>query len=715
MSTRATPLNAIDRISVTVVAASSFPCSVPSLRPIDQSTQAVLLSNLTPGCSVEVWAGDSSGLAPVGVSLPGASVSRVPLPRRLDPGTVVRVLQASGTVTTTFTDPLIVENNYVTNRYDNERSGWNPNETTLTVDRARGLAKICEHMVDGPIRAQPLFVQDVDIPGKGKHNLVFIATDADSVWAFDADSCVPNDKGLWVDTAGNPSPRNLADSASGERAVTAADLTSAWPAGSDPGCAIMLGITATPAVDRTTNTLYVLGLLIKNNKLIYRLHALDITTGHDQPGSPVEISDATVQFRGLSFNAALQGARPGLLLDKGVAYIGFGSHCEIGNYHGWVLAYDADIPGSPGFLGQLGVFNTSPADADGAGAWQSGLGLAADGDGTIYLVTGNGNFDPDTGSYADTVLNLRLPTNPTAREMEVVNFFQPADYSTRTTTVDLGSGGAVLLSRPDPGPITAPIVPKRFILAAGQRGFSYLINRDCINCNGNPRSCLATTGRTCNTDDSNLVVQSILELGGVYGGAAYYTGPLGTRIYYAGTFLPIQAFTLQWVPPLVTNNGGITPDRAPAALIPTVSSNRSNPRTGILWAAFADPDTQELMLHAYDADNLDDNLFSLSGQHSVDFLGNPTSWLDIGRWALSWRNPFQVLTVIHGKVYAGSQDRLVVFAPARCYPVQDSSGVVVFLCPRIPAQRILQKKLARKWITVTDPASRVDKDVIYIV
>jgi len=479
-------LNAIYRISVSVVAASPFPCSVPSLLPIDQSTQAVLLSNLTPGCSVEVWAGDSSGLAPVGVSLPGASVSRVPLPRRLDPGTVVRVLQASGTVTTTFTDPLIVENNYVTNRYDNERSGWNLNETTLTVDRARGLAKICEHMVDGPIRAQPLFVQDVDIPGKGKHNLVFIATDADSVWAFDADSCVPNDKGLWVDTAGNPSPRNLADSASGERAVTAADLTSAWPAGSDPGCAIMLGITATPAIDRTTNTLYVLGLLIKNNRLIYRLHALDITTGHDQPGSPVEISDATVQFRGLSFNAALQGARPGLLLDKSVAYIGFGSHCEIGNYHGWVLAYDANIPGSPGFLGQFGVFNTSPAGADGAGVWQSGLGLAADGDGTIYLITGNGNFDPDTGSYADTVLNLRLPTNPTAREMEVVNFFQPADYSTRTTTVDLGSGGAVLLSRPDPGPITAPIVPKRFILAAGQSGFSYLINRDCINCNGNP-------------------------------------------------------------------------------------------------------------------------------------------------------------------------------------------------------------------------------------
>jgi hypothetical protein len=98
--------------------------------------------------------------------MPGASVSRAPLPRRLDPGTVVRVLQASGTVITTFTDPLIVENNYVANRYDNERSGCNPNETTLTVDRARGLAKICEHMVDGPIRAQPLFVQDVDIPGK---------------------------------------------------------------------------------------------------------------------------------------------------------------------------------------------------------------------------------------------------------------------------------------------------------------------------------------------------------------------------------------------------------------------------------------------------------------------------------------------------------------------------------------------------------------------
>lgn len=189
-------LSAAYRISVSVIAPSPVPCSLPSLRPMDRSTQAVLLSNLTPGCSVQVWAGDGNGLAPVAVSLAGASVSRVPLPRHLDPGAVVRVLQVSGTVTTTFTDPLIVQNNYVTNRYDNERSGWNPNESTLTVNTARGLAKICEHMVDGPIRAQPLFVQDVDIPGKGKHNVVFVATDADPVWAFDADSCVPSHKGL---------------------------------------------------------------------------------------------------------------------------------------------------------------------------------------------------------------------------------------------------------------------------------------------------------------------------------------------------------------------------------------------------------------------------------------------------------------------------------------------------------------------------------------
>jgi hypothetical protein len=706
-------LNAVYKLNISVVPATAGTCGAPSLRPIDQSTQAVLVSGVTPGCNVEVWAGDATGLEPI-VTSPvsaGSALARIRLPHRLSPGQIVRALQASGPTTTLLSSPFIVENNYVTSRYDNERSGWNPNETTLTVNSARHLRKICEHPVDGAIRAQSLYVQDVAIPGKGKRNVVFTVTDADSVWAFDADSCLANDKGLWLNAAGNPSPRTLIDLSSGERAVTTTDFTSVW--GGSPECAIMLGITATPVVDRTTNTPYVLALLVKNAKMIYRLHALDVTTGHDQPGSPIEISDATVQFKGLNFDVVVQGDRPGLLLDRGVLYLGFGSHCDIGAYHGWVLAYDANIPGNTDFLRQLGVFNTSRQDPSGSGVWQSGLGLAADGDGTIYLLTGNGNFNSSTGSYGNTVLNLRLSTNSASKEMEVVNFFTPYDWNSsyNPNDQDFGSGGPVLLSAHDIGSFTISLGSKRFILAGGKLPKSYLIDRDCINCSGDPNRCMATTGQACTVDDPNLVV-TIPQTQGIVAGPAYYTGPQGTRIYYGFNFLPMLAFDFKWFPPVVTSAES-APDNAPSTSpIPTVSSNGSTPGTGILWAIFhpqPPPQPPEpLRLHGYDANNITDNLFSGVAQKALDIGSWPTGGPHSG-------NSFQVPTVINGKVYAGSEDRLVVFAPVYpCIPVIDCNHAVAFLCRKIPPELILQRKQARAWITVSDPASTVDENFAYL-
>jgi len=710
-------LNALYRVNVSVIPPAAAPCSAPSLKPIDQSTQAVLVSAVTPGCSVEVWAGDANGLQRIATSpvSAGPALVRVRLPHRFSPGQIVLALQASGAITTRLSAPLVVENNYVASRYDNERSGWNPNETTLTTNSARYLKKICEHVVDGEIRAQPLYVQDVDIPGKGKHNVAFVVTGGDSVWAFDADSCVAKDKGLWVDTAGNPSPRILIDSGSGERAVTTTDLTNVW--GGSPECAIMLGVTATPVVDRSASTIYVLAFLVKNAKMIYRLHALDITTGSDQPGSPVEISDNTVQFKGVTFDATTQGDRPGLLLDRGVLYLGFGSHCDIGTYHGWVLAYDANIPGSTDFLHQLGVFNTSPTDS-GSGVWQSGLGLAADGNGTIYLMTGNGPFDPNTGSYGNTVLNLQLPTNSASKEMEVVNFFTPFDWDTAYNPADqdLGSGGPVLLSLHDPGPFSVSIGSKHFILVGGKLPKTYVIDRDCINCSGDPNRCKATTGQACTADDPNLVVQTFSQVlngvpppaGGIVAGPAYYTGPQGTRIFYGLNDLPMLALDFKWFPPAMTAAES-TPDSAPTTSpIPAVSSNGSVPGTGILWAAFHPQSPDPIRLHAYDANNLSDNLLS----------GAPQKALDIGSWPSGGPhsgNSFQVPTVIHGKVYAGSEDRLVIFAPVYpCIPVLDCNHAVAMLCRRIPPDLILQRKKARAWTTVTDRASTADQNFAYL-
>src|SRR6267143_5641855 len=183
----------------------------PTLAPLDQSTQAPLVSNVRSGADVELWAGNTGGLTLVATSpaVPaGATVTRVRLANRLAPGQVVRARQRLGLSKRPFSAPVLVENNYVTNRYDNERSSWNPHESTLTVSKVRrGFGRLCEHVVDAPIRAQPLYVEDVDIPGRGKRNVVFVATDAsdpsvanplvkgDQVWAFDANSC----EVLWED------------------------------------------------------------------------------------------------------------------------------------------------------------------------------------------------------------------------------------------------------------------------------------------------------------------------------------------------------------------------------------------------------------------------------------------------------------------------------------------------------------------------------------
>lgn len=706
-------------VNLSVVAATPPTCGAPSVRQLDQSTQAVLVSAVTAGCSVEVWAGDGNGLEPIATSAVnvGATLARLPIRHRLSPGQVVRALQASGSVTTQLSSAVTVENNYVTNRYDNERSGWNPNEKTLTVSSARHLQKICEHMVDGAIRAQPLYVQEVEIGGT-KHNVAFAATDSDSVWAFDADTCVANDRGLWADAAGNPSPRSLVDSANGERAVTTNDLTSVWPPNSNPDCAIMLGITATPVVDRTTNTLYTVGLVVKNNKVVYELHALDITTGHDQPGSPVEISDATVQFRGVSFDSSLQGNRPGLLLDEGVLYVGFGSHCDISTYRGWVVAYDANIPGSASFLQQVGIFNTSPA-VPGNGVWQSGLGLASDGNGTIYFMTGNGPFDPSTGAYGNTILNLRLPTNPASKEMEVVNFFTPFDWdsSYNPNDSDFGSGGPVLLSTHELGPFTVAIGSKHFLLAGGKIPKTYVLDRDCVNCSGDPNRCIATTGLACTQDDPNLVVETFSQMvpgsspplaGGIVAGPAYYIGPQGTRIFYGLNYLPMLAFDFNWFPPAMTPAES-APDAAPSTSpIPAVSSNGAAPGTGVLWAVFHRSSPDPLQLHAYDANNVADNLFSGTPQQALDVATWPTGGPHSG-------NSFQIPTVIHGKVYVGSEDRLVIFAPLYpCVPIVDCNHAVTMFCRRFPNELVLQRRQAKEWMTVKNPASTSDQVFTYL-
>lgn len=691
----------------TLVSCRNLPA--PTLAQIDQSTQAPKVDNVVPGAVVELWADTGSGLSLIATSSAvGATPTvRVRLPNRLSPGQKARTRQKRWFFQSSpFSNVITVENNYVTNRYDNQRSGWNPSESTLTVSNVRNrLVKVCEHNLGAAIRGQPLYVENVEIKDKGRHNVVFVTTEEDKIWAFDADSCVPNDPGLWFRDL-----LNAGESVPGMGNVPAK-------------CGLKYGIWSTPAIDRTTNTMYVVAAVGQgSNNIFFRLHAINIETGADQTlqnGQPAQAKiDGTIQYAGspATFDGSVQQNRPGLLLDRGVLYLGFGSCGDVGSpYHGWVLAYDTDIPNSATFLKQVGVFNTSPQETGGcfnipavppcfAGVWQAGLGLAADDDGTVYFVTGNGHFDATRGWFGNTLFRLRLPPAGAAgNQMQVVSSFTPYDWAStyELGDKDFGAGGPVLFSNN----------ARHFILAGGKPSKSYLIDRDCTNCNGSPNRCNTAGAPNCPGDDPNLVLQTLTPTPpqGTVAGPAYYTGSQGTKIYYGYNYIPITAFDFQPNPPQILNPQ-LAPDHAPVtAPIPTVSSKGSSPGTAIVWGVFqADislpAGSQILTLHAYDADDVTDNLFS----------GRPQQSLDVAPWVYGqFGNSFQVPTVIHGKVYSGSQDRLVIFGlrhRRHCWFVVDCGGSVTFRCEREDdsEQLQLERRQSGVWKNVTNADSTRD-------
>src|SRR5262249_6938297 len=253
------------------------------------------------------------------------------------------------------------------------RSGENLQETILTpanVTPAR-FGKIVSHPVDGQVYAQPLYVPSVTIPAKGIRNVVFVATAHDSMYAFDADSGAgPNASPLWQ--------VSLANAALGERPANVSDVMN---------CHSMLpevGITGTPVIDTATSTLYVIALTVRDGSFVHRLHALDIATGAERPGSPVVIDafvpgagDGFSSHAGVPFHSYLQKNRAGLLLLNGVVYSAWTSHCDFGPYHGWIIGYDAKT------LRRVAVFNSSPNAWQGS-FWMGGAAPAADSDGNIY-------------------------------------------------------------------------------------------------------------------------------------------------------------------------------------------------------------------------------------------------------------------------------------------------------------------------------------------
>src|SRR6266850_5041883 len=359
--------------------------------------------------------------------------------------------------------------NVLTAHNDNARTGLNPNETLLTplTVSSNGFGKLGAFIADGHVFAQPLYVSNLPIPGKGNRNVLFVATMHDSVYAFDADITLrSNGIPLWKTSFINP----------------AAGITSSLPSDDFPGqdCqtfVVEMGIIGTPAIDLVTRKLYVVARtkepLPPPNSLTYtqyhRLHALDITTGLERTNSPV-IVDGIVPGTGVGssggfvrFNQKKSIQRPSLLLDHGIVYVSFCSYCDLDPYHGWIMAYDALT------LQQTGVFNTTP-NATRGGIWMGGAGLAAAPDGSVYCVTGNGTFDTGANptNFGDSFLKLQ------GTNLALLDYFTPYNQATMDSAdEDLGSSGALIL----PDSVGSPAHP-HLLVGCSKLGRLYLMDRD---------------------------------------------------------------------------------------------------------------------------------------------------------------------------------------------------------------------------------------------
>lgn len=501
--------------------------------------------------------------------------------------------------------PLAAQVSVLTYQYDNSRAGRNLREITLTSGNvnASQFGRLFSYPVDGLVYGQPLYLFNLNIPGKGVHNVVYVVTEHDSIYAFDADS----------NTGANSTPLwqvSFLNTGAGVTTVPAADV----------GCDQIspeIGITSTPVIDPESGTIYLVAMTKEVSgsatTYVHRLHALDVATGAERPGSPV-VAQATYPGTGeggttLVFRARSYKQRPGLLLLNGVIYTAWSSHCDIGPYHGWLIAYDART------LQQVAVYNNTPNGVEGS-FWAGGAAPAADAAGNIYVVAGNGTFDqaspvPDLGeSY------IKLST---ASGLSVADYFAPFNFDQlNRDDVDVGSAGVALL--PDE---TGSALHPHLLVGAGKEGRIYLLDRDNL-------------GKVRAGADSQIVQSISGATGGVFGNPAYHNN----TVYFCGSNDAMKAFPISQGRLASASSQSPTIFNFPAC-VPTISaSGASSP--GVVWIiAIAGA------LHAYDSNNLANELYHSNQNLARDALGAAVK--------------FSVPTVANGKVYAGTQNSLAVY------------------------------------------------------
>ena len=504
-----------------------------------------------------------------------------------------------------------------TEHNDNSRTGQNLAETSLTPANVNqtNFGSLFHYALDDQTYSQPLYVPGLTMAVDAKvHNVVFVATVNNTVYAFDADSNSAN--------GGNPLWKtNLTPTGARPPQVSDANAQGAC-GGGYRDIANKYGIIGTPVIDTTTNTLYVVARDVENTStFVQRLHALDITSGAEKFGGPVVISGSN---GGVNFDPALNNQRAALALVNGTVYITWSSHCDNGAYHGFLMGYNAST------LAHTSTWSSTNSSGGQAGIWQAGQGVTSDGSNNLYLMTGNGTWDGN-GNYGESFVKL-------SAALAVQDYFTPNNYgSLNGTDADLGAAGCLGI----PG--------TTMVFGGGKQGMVYLLNT-------------ANMGHENATDQVVQEFQSTFPTSGasghIHGGPVYFNSANGQFVYLWGENDFLRAYKFTNGASSATGSFNTTATATSTMRAPVsntgmpggfLSISANGTANGIVWALTpyngdANQNVVQGILHAFDAQTFNGANFNELWNSKQNVARD-----DFGNFA-----KFTYPTIANGKVYVSS-------------------------------------------------------------
>jgi Immunoglobulin domain len=518
------------------------------------------------------------------------------------------VMSAAATLTVNSVTASPSNVDVTTYHYDNLRTGQNTKETILTtanVNQSK-FGKIGSFSVDGHVDAQPLYLSNVEIPNKGTKNVLYVVTEHDSVYAFDADNVNGSTSTiLWQSSM----------------------LASGESTSDDRGCGQVtpeIGITSTPVIDRTRNAIYLVAVSkTSGGSYVHRIHALDLTTGKELFGGPTTItasypgSGANSSNGNVVFDPKQYNERPGLLQIGGTIYTTWGSHCDAGAYTSWVMSYNADT------LKQTSVVNMVPNGNEG-GIWMAGTAPAADASGNIYFIIGNGDFGTaldSNGFPANRNCGNCFAKISSTAPMALTDYFTPLNTVAESDAdTDFGSGGPLLL----PDLVDASGVTRHLAIGSGKDSIVYVLDRDNMG--------------KFNASKDNIYQRIAGQIAGVWSKPSYFNN----TVYYGAVQDSIKAFPISGGKLATTPSSKSSHTFGYPGATPAISANGAT--NGIVWVV---ENGGTGVLHAYDATNLATELYnSNQAANNRDHFS---------------ANKFITPMIANGKVYVGTTNTVVAF------------------------------------------------------